>query len=65
MAVTGLVYPVWAMISMALSVTTTFINSLGADPHCSFKPSAMPSAAWDEALPSPQPSSAHSGREVA
>jgi P-type Cu+ transporter len=27
-ATTGLVYPVWAMVAMALSVTTIFINSL-------------------------------------
>ncbi|WP_100500666.1 heavy metal translocating P-type ATPase [Geodermatophilus chilensis] len=32
-ATTGLVYPVWAMVAMALSVTTIFINSLGGRPR--------------------------------
>jgi P-type E1-E2 ATPase len=32
LAATGLVYPVWAMVAMALSVTTIFINSLGGRP---------------------------------
>ena len=32
LAATGLVYPVWAMIAMAVSVTTIFINSLGGRP---------------------------------
>jgi Cu+-exporting ATPase len=32
LAATGLVYPVWAMIAMAVSVTTIFINSLGRRP---------------------------------
>jgi len=31
-AATGLVYPVWAMAAMALSVTTIFINSIGTRP---------------------------------
>ena len=31
-AATGLVYPVWAMAAMALSVTTIFINSIGDRP---------------------------------
>ncbi|HWC11561.1 MAG TPA: cation-translocating P-type ATPase [Acidimicrobiales bacterium] len=31
-AATGLVYPVWAMIAMAVSVTTIFVNSLGGRP---------------------------------
>ena len=28
-AATGLVYPVWAMVAMAASVTTVFVNSIG------------------------------------
>ncbi|HML92966.1 cation-translocating P-type ATPase [Methyloceanibacter sp.] len=32
-AATGLIYPVWAMIVMAISVTTIFINSLGQRPR--------------------------------
>ena len=32
LAATGLVYPVWAMIAMALSVTTLFVNSLWGRP---------------------------------
>jgi len=35
-ASTGLVYPVWAMIAMALSVTTIFINSLWGRPSLFF-----------------------------
>ncbi len=31
-AATGLVYPVWAMAAMALSVTTIFVNSIGDRP---------------------------------
>jgi cation transport ATPase len=31
-AATGLVYPVWAMIAMAVSVTTIFFNSLWGRP---------------------------------
>ncbi len=31
-ATTGLVYPVWVMVAMALSVTTIFVNSLGRRP---------------------------------
>jgi cation transport ATPase len=31
-ATTGLVYPVWAMVAMALSVTSIFINSLSDRP---------------------------------
>jgi P-type E1-E2 ATPase len=29
LAATGLVYPVWAMVAMAASVTTIFVNSIG------------------------------------
>ncbi|TNB75671.1 cation-translocating P-type ATPase [Arthrobacter sp. BB-1] len=36
-AATGLVYPVWAMAAMALSVTTIFINSLGGRPSLLFQ----------------------------
>ncbi|GAA4888899.1 cation-translocating P-type ATPase [Pseudonocardia sp. C8] len=32
LATTGLVYPVWAMIAMAASVTSIFINSIGTRP---------------------------------
>ncbi|CAN5351226.1 heavy metal translocating P-type ATPase [soil metagenome] len=35
-ATTGLVYPVWAMIAMAASVTTIFVNSLGGRPSLLF-----------------------------
>src|SRR5699024_1704370 len=35
-ATTGLVYPVWAMVAMALSVTTIFVNSLGGRPSLPF-----------------------------
>lgn len=36
-AATGLVYPVWAMVAMALSVTTIFVNSLGGRPSLLFE----------------------------
>ena len=36
-ATTGLVYPVWAMVAMALSVTTIFVNSLGGRPRLLFE----------------------------
>lgn len=36
-ATTGLVYPVWAMVAMALSVTTVFVNSLGGRPSLLFE----------------------------
>ena len=36
-ATTGLVYPVWAMVAMALSVTTIFVNSIGARPSLLFQ----------------------------
>jgi heavy metal translocating P-type ATPase len=35
-AATGLVYPVWAMVAMALSVTTIFFNSLWGRPQLFF-----------------------------
>ncbi len=37
LAATGLVYPVWAMIAMALSVTTIFVNSLDGRPSLLFQ----------------------------
>ena len=37
LAATGLVYPVWAMIAMAFSVTTIFVNSLGGRPSLLFQ----------------------------
>ncbi len=54
LATTGLVYPVWAMVAMALSVTTIFVNSLWGRPDLLFEairsvgrpatPAAQPSA---------------------
>ena len=35
-AATGLVYPVWAMVAMAASVTTIFVNSIGGRPSLLF-----------------------------
>jgi len=35
-AATGLVYPVWAMVAMALSVSTIFVNSLWGRPELFF-----------------------------
>lgn len=37
LAATGLVYPVWAMIAMAVSVTTIFVNSIGGRPSLLFQ----------------------------
>jgi len=37
LAATGLVYPVWAMVAMAASVTAIFINSLGTRPSLLFQ----------------------------
>jgi cation transport ATPase len=36
LATTGLVYPVWAMVAMAASVTSIFINSIGGRPSLLF-----------------------------
>jgi Cu+-exporting ATPase len=36
LATTGLVYPVWAMVAMAASVTTIFLNSIGRRPSLLF-----------------------------
>jgi cation transport ATPase len=33
LAATGLLYPVWAMVAMAASVTTIFVNSLWGRPR--------------------------------
>ncbi len=35
-ATTGLVYPVWAMVAMAASVTAIFVNSIGGRPSLLF-----------------------------
>ena len=35
-AATGLLYPVWAMVAMAASVTAIFVNSLGGRPRLFF-----------------------------
>ncbi len=35
-AATGLVYPVWAMVAMAVSVSTIFVNSLWGRPELFF-----------------------------
>ena len=35
-AATGLAYPVWAMVAMAVSVTAIFINSLWGRPQLFF-----------------------------
>ena len=37
LATTGLVYPVWAMLAMALSVTSIFVNSLWGHPDLLFE----------------------------
>jgi len=37
LAATGLVYPVWAMVAMAASVTTIFLNSIGSRPSLLFQ----------------------------
>jgi cation transport ATPase len=36
LAATGLVYPVWAMAAMAMSVTAIFVNSLFGRPRLFF-----------------------------
>ena len=38
LATTGLVYPVWAMVAMAASVTAIFLNSIGTRPSLLFQP---------------------------
>ena len=37
LATTGLVYPVWAMVAMAASVTLIFVNSIGGRPSLLFE----------------------------
>jgi hypothetical protein len=37
LAATGLIYPVWAMVAMALSVTTIFLNSVADRPRLLFE----------------------------
>jgi cation transport ATPase len=37
LSATGLVYPVWAMLAMAASVTSLFINSIGGRPRLLFE----------------------------
>ena len=37
LAATGLVYPVWAMVAMAASVTAIFLNSIGTRPSLLFQ----------------------------
>jgi len=48
LAATGLIYPVWAMIAMALSVTTIFINSIGGRPSLLFQAIASVGHAPDD-----------------
>lgn len=36
LAATGLVYPIWAMAAMAISVTAIFLNSLRGSPRLFF-----------------------------
>ncbi|HEV2767360.1 MAG TPA: HAD-IC family P-type ATPase, partial [Acidimicrobiales bacterium] len=55
-ATTGLVYPVWAMVAMALSVTTIFANSIGGRPSLLFDAIASvgrPPAAEEPSPPAP------------
>jgi Cu+-exporting ATPase len=50
LATTGLVYPVWAMVAMAASVTAIFINSIGTRPSLLFQAiSSVGRQARDEA----------------
>jgi cation transport ATPase len=51
-AATGLVYPVWAMVAMALSVTTIFVNSIGGRPSLLFD--AISSVGRSEAPKEPE-----------
>jgi P-type E1-E2 ATPase len=37
LAITGLITPVWAMVAMAASVTTIFLNSIGTRPTLLFQ----------------------------
>lgn len=42
LAATGVLYPVWAVVAMAASVTTIFVNTLWGGPACCW----TPCAAW-------------------
>ncbi len=57
LATTGLVYPVWAMVAMALSVTTIFANSLWGRPDLLVNAilSVGRAAPAEEHLPAPAP----------
>jgi len=48
LAATGLLQPIWAMIAMALSVTTIFINSIGGRPSLLFQAIASVGHAPDD-----------------
>ncbi len=58
-AATGLLYPVWAMVAMAASVTTIFVNSIGGRPRLLFAAIASvgrhTTAPAPAAAPSPAP----------
>jgi P-type Cu+ transporter len=53
LAATGLLYPVWAMAAMAASVTTIFVNSIGARPRLLF--AAIGSVGRHPEAPAPGP----------
>jgi Cu+-exporting ATPase len=57
LATTGLIYPVWAMVAMALSVTSIFVNSLWGRPDLLFEAigSVGRTAPAEEHLPAPAP----------
>lgn len=52
LAATGLVYPVWAMVAMAASVTTIFVNSLWGRPGLFFN-AILSVGKADEPVPTP------------
>jgi cation transport ATPase len=51
-AATGLIYPVWAMVAMAVSVTAIFFNSLWGRPRLFFD--AVLSVGRSVGTPEPQ-----------
>ena len=51
-AASGLVYPVWAMIAMAVSVSTIFVNSLWGRPELFFNAITSVGKRTDSSLPS-------------
>jgi P-type E1-E2 ATPase len=53
LAATGLIHPIWAMVAMAVSVTTIFINSLWGRPKLFFE--AIRSVGRPIATASPRP----------